>query len=248
MIFAALILLIFITIYKPTIEYFLPDMPANYAILLRKGLQALTIIVYITALKVWKKTTLSHHDEHSLIKKKASKKALIPLLPVIVFSFSPYLYGFKNFDIEDVLVTALICILIGIIEELSLRGVVYSALQPYGTSYAVVLSSAVFGLVHLPNMLYNNDIEGTLYQVFFAFGFGLVMAVTRYRTGLLLPQLLVHALWDFNVKVSETSLNIPLADVTNLISEILVVIFGIVLMLTIIKENSQEKADISTDL
>jgi membrane protease YdiL (CAAX protease family) len=235
MILAALMLLIFITIYKPAIEYFLPDMPVNYAILLRKGLQALTVIVYITASKSWKKTTLSHHNKHSLSKKNVLKKALILLLPVIVISFSPYLYGFKDLEIEDILVTALICILIGIIEELSLRGIVYNALQPYGTSFAVVLSSAVFGLVHLPNMLYNNDIEGTLYQVFFAFGFGLVMAVTRYRTGLLLPQLLAHALWDFNVKVSKTSLNIPLADVTNLISEILIVLFGIVLMLLIVK-------------
>lgn len=85
--------------------------------------------------------------------------------------------------------------------------------------------------------------KGTLYQMVFAFGFGLIMAVVRYKTGLLLPQLLVHALWDFNVKVSETSLTIPLADTINYISEILIVLLGLWLMILIIKQNRHKKAD-----
>lgn len=228
---SALALLAFISIIRPIIEYAFPEMPANYAILLRKALQALTVIIFITATKIWSQIGSLG---------KISKKSLLPLLPVIILSFSSYLFGLKDYNFEEYLITFLICILIGVIEELSLRGIMYNAMRPYGASTAVIVSSAVFGLVHIPNMFYNKDIEGTLFQVLFAFGFGLVMAFVRYKTDLLLPQLLVHALWDFNVKISNTSLTIAFADTMNIISEILVVLFGLFLMICVLKENKSD--------
>lgn len=252
MILAAFALLAFITIYRPFIEYFFPEMSANYAILLRKGLQALTVIVYITVMKLWEKpgkatsnqTSLSNRREHSLCMEQLSMEGILLLLPVVILSFSPYLFGFRKLDSEELTITFLICLLIGVIEEFSYRGIMYNAIQPYGDTAAVIVSSAVFGLIHLPNMFYNKDIEGTLYQMVFAFGFGLIMAVVRYKTGLLLPQLLVHALWDFNIKISETSLTILLADTINYISEILIVLLGLWLMILVIKQERHKKVDV----
>lgn len=256
MILAALALLAFITIFRPVIEYLFPEMPANYAILLRKGLQALTVIAYVAFMKLRNHAeilpiparSLSQQGECTNTTKKAERKGLELLVPVVVLSFSSYLYGFKNLDLQEFLITLLICLLIGVIEETSLRGILYSAVQPYGATAAVIVSSAVFALVHIPNMLYNKDVESTLYQVAFAFGFGLIMAVVRYKTDLLLPQLIVHALWDFNVKITNTSLSIPLADTINFISEVIVVLLGLVLMTLVIKENSRKKTGISASI
>lgn len=57
-------------------------------------------------------------------------------------------------------------VLIGpVAEEVVFRGVVLRSLEKYGKLFAIVFSSVMFGLIH-----------GNLYQGFFAFGLGLVLA------------------------------------------------------------------------
>lgn len=238
LILAAFALVAFTAIYRPIIEYLFPDMYSSYAVLLRKGLQAMTVIIYITAMKLWGNLA---PKETAILPVKRQIKGLLPLFPVIILSFSPYLYGFKDQSIINFNISILICLLIGVIEELTYRGIIYSALRPYGVPAAVIISSAVFAFIHLPNMFYGKSIEDTLYQIVFAFGFGLIMAYIRHKTGLLLPQLLVHALWDFNVRICDTSLTIPLADTINFISEICIIIIGLALMIIVVKENRRQR-------
>jgi membrane protease YdiL (CAAX protease family) len=57
-----------------------------------------------------------------------------------------------------------------ILEEVMFRGAVLRALQPYGTNFAIVLSSLLFGLYHL-----------VLFQGMFAFFVGLVFAYCALR-------------------------------------------------------------------
>lgn len=91
---------------------------------------------------------------------------------------------------------------IGILEESTFRGVVAEVLlQNFGTERrgiwkAALISSLLFGLVHLQNML-GADAVSTLVQVVFAFCFGLLLVSIYFRTGNLWIPILLHAGWDF---------------------------------------------------
>ena len=229
-----LILIISTSLYRPIIHYFLPELETDYATLLRKALQAGTVIAYITINKLWDKVGKLT---------KVSISSLKILLPVFLLSFTTYLYGVRDKDFHGILPAVLITLLIGVIEELEFRGVIYSFLEDRGL-YAILISSVLFGLVHMLNLIYQPDVLGIVIQCFFATGFGLVMAVTRYRSGLLLPQILMHALWDLNQRLTLNNSKNPLVDVIYYCSHVLVILWGVFLVIRIGREETNQGTDI----
>ncbi len=78
---------------------------------------------------------------------------------------------------------AAIAIAPAVCEELVLRGMVLPSLLPLGGSAAVVISAALFALIHLDP-----------YRSAFTFALGLALGVLRLRSGSLLAPVLAHAL------------------------------------------------------
>ena len=72
-----------------------------------------------------------------------------------------------------------------VLEELFFRGLVLRRLLPYGRIFAVVVSSALFGLFH-----------GNFFQMFFAFGVGLAFAYITIRTGSMVYSILMHIFFN----------------------------------------------------
>ncbi len=81
-----------------------------------------------------------------------------------------------------------------IMEELVFRKILCDRLLPLGEGYAVVISSAVFALGH-----------GNFFQIFYAFGIGLVLGTIYVKTGKLWICMLYHGLINllFGVVASE---------------------------------------------
>jgi membrane protease YdiL (CAAX protease family) len=67
------------------------------------------------------------------------------------------------------------------------------------------LSSLLFGLLHGLNVFFGQSIGATLYQIMFAFLLGTAFYVTRRLTGLLVVNMVIHALWDFGALSTEHS-------------------------------------------
>ena len=230
-----LLLIILMSLYRPVIQYLLPDLGTDYATLLRKSLQGGTVLAYISICRLWGRV-----GELT----KISGRSLLILLPVFLLSFTAYLYGVRDKDIVGILMAVLITLLIGVIEELEFRGVIFFYLEENGP-YAILASSVLFGLIHLLNLIYQPDVLSVVIQVVFATGFGLVMAVIRYRTGLLLPQILMHALWDFNQRVSLDDSANMLMDIIYYLSLLLVVLWGVFLTVRIKKGEKSKNADLN---
>lgn len=76
-----------------------------------------------------------------------------------------------------------VAIVAPILEELIFRKVLCDRLMPLGEGYAVVLSAAIFGLVH-----------GNLFQFFYAFLLGALFAVVYIKTGRIRYSILYHAI------------------------------------------------------
>lgn len=81
------------------------------------------------------------------------------------------------------------------------------------------------------NLFKGAGLEDTMIQIIFATGFGLTMAVVRYKTELILPQIFVHALWDFNSKIAQGNNMSEGLELIILISLVLVILWGVFLTL-----------------
>ena len=102
----------------------------------------------------------------------------------------------------SILLFALGCLAIGLFEEFFFRGVLLVRLldrlppTPRGRLAAVLISSAVFGLIHLFNLAAGAGALPTLLQVGYSFLIGCLMALLLLACGNLLLPVLCHALYD----------------------------------------------------
>ena len=94
---------------------------------------------------------------------------------------------------------------VGMIEEIIYRGLIFNSFRKYfGESKndiykAVLMSGAVFGAVHITNLIFAPALFiATITQVIYAFFFGVLFAVIYYRTGNLLPCIILHGIIDLS--------------------------------------------------
>jgi membrane protease YdiL (CAAX protease family) len=96
------------------------------------------------------------------------------------------------------LIVACNAALVAVSEELMFRAVLLQGLlDRMGIWPAVLLSSALFGVVHTVNGLATGDLNGALWQSAAAFLQGVGYAAIRLRTRSVWPMTVVHGLWDF---------------------------------------------------
>lgn len=102
---------------------------------------------------------------------------------------------------------ALSCALIGFNEETLTRGV--AVLGWRGSTNREVwvwfATTAMFGLMHLPNGFFGIGLAGGLTQVVFTFLLGSGLYLLRRVSGTILLPMIVHALWDFASFSSQAS-------------------------------------------
>lgn len=105
---------------------------------------------------------------------------------------------------------ALECLAIGLFEEAAFRGVILLifAERRYrtrgGLFLSIILTSAVFGLVHLFNLFVGADPVGVLMQIGYSFLIGAMCAVVLFKTRNLWVCIILHALFDFGGKLIDT--------------------------------------------
>ncbi len=101
---------------------------------------------------------------------------------------------------------ALGTLFVGFSEELLTRGLaIVGGRGSLHERWVWVFSSAIFGLIHVPNVLFGQSGQQTVSQVFFAFGVGMTYYVTRRISGTLIVTMVLHALWDFSLFVQAHS-------------------------------------------
>lgn len=95
------------------------------------------------------------------------------------------------------------CLAIGLFEELAFRGVIFLmfAEKRYttrrGLFWSLVLSSAVFGGVHLINLLAGGGIGDVLLQIGYSFLIGAMCSVVLLKTRNIWLCVALHAIYDF---------------------------------------------------
>ncbi len=101
------------------------------------------------------------------------------------------------------IVFALECLAIGLFEEAAFRGVIFLLLAEKrhktrkGLLVALLLTSAVFGLVHLVNVFAGAGIGAVIQQIGYSFLIGAMCSVVLLKTRNIWLCVLLHAVYDF---------------------------------------------------
>ena len=113
------------------------------------------------------------------------------------------------------------CFLVGLSEELLCRGwLLNEFLEKFGNTkkgvwYSIIVSGVIFGLIHLGNVLTGQAWSTTIIQALTAIVAGIFFGVIYYKTKNIWSVILLHALWDFSLLLSEI---IPIKSETVVLS------------------------------
>jgi len=139
---------------------------------------------------------------------------------------------------------------IGVSEEFLCRGIFCNVIfNKYRNVHAAVLiSSAIFGIMHLSNLLGGAPLDETLLQIFYAFAFGVLFAAVYVRCKNIWAVVLLHAFFDFCSSAPEiltpvVASEINLTDTNSLIIIAVVSVVAVCIGLFLIRKSKM--ADIS---
>ncbi|HHB0225220.1 CPBP family intramembrane glutamic endopeptidase [Staphylococcus aureus] len=117
--------------------------------------------------------------------------------------------------------------MIAFFEEVLTRGIIFNQLlKEYSVTKAALLSSVIFGVVHLINLTHNPDFVGVLTQVIYTFFIGVLFAAVYYATKNLWSAIFLHFILDLSSGLQEIASPEKVAHVTqtNVISALLILV------------------------
>ncbi len=152
-------------------------------------------------------------------------RGLRPLGKFLLLFLPPLLVVINNFPIPTLLTGeatilpqtfamwlwfSLQCLAIALFEEAAFRGVIFPLLAKKrchtkgGLFVGVLLTSAIFGLIHLLNLAQGGGVGAVLRQIGYSFLIGAMCSVVLIKTHNLWLCVLLHAMFDFGGKLIDT--------------------------------------------
>ncbi|ACQ81699.1 Abortive infection protein [Beutenbergia cavernae DSM 12333] len=120
---------------------------------------------------------------------------VLVLVPIVVHVVGT---SWASYDVTVVLTVLALGLCIGLAEEVLTRGIAVRMLRSagYGEKVVMVLSSALFALLHASNLTSGQEITTVGVTLVYAFGFGTMMYLSMRVTGSIVPAILLHAATD----------------------------------------------------
>jgi uncharacterized protein len=179
---------------------------------------ALSILVALslTLLGWWREAGFNSSSDW-----RALPMVWIPLVIVLVL---PFLQGIKTSDWSTFSYLLIGYALTGFMEEGLMRGIVMRVLKPLSPKRSVLISSLLFGLMHIGNLLYRNPFI-VLAQMVGAFVHGISLGAIRLRSNTIWFVVILHALHDLALKYT----NFPPIP-TDVVQVTLLMLYGIYLL------------------
>jgi membrane protease YdiL (CAAX protease family) len=119
-----------------------------------------------------------------------------PAIYLLLFGLLAAMTGFP--PLSTLVFVLLNTLIVGLSEEWAFRGVLFQGLRSRFAMWpAIVLTTLMFGGVHVLNVITTGELTEALVQAVTAMMSGTVMIALLIRTGSLWVPILYHALWDF---------------------------------------------------
>lgn len=141
-------------------------------------------------------------EKYGLVKWRGHAREYLFFLPVLVL-MTGNLWGGVGMAYEGTaqLFAVLSMFLVGLVEELIFRGLLFRALlQRDAPPVAITISAVTFGIGHIVNLLAGQGGLESLIQVIFAVAWGFLLTMLFYHSGSLLVCIFVHGMVDVFAK------------------------------------------------
>lgn len=176
-------------------------------------LNAIVAAILIGAMRWWKETGFNAPSEW-----KNMRLYLLPLALLVgpTLFFQPQIPS----PASKIIILIIVTLLIGFQEEAIFRGILIRAFRPQGVMKAVLISAALFGVIHVNSLFVGRDPIFVLAQVVASFLGAIGLGALRIRTNTLVPLILLHAFNDFlqfsatgGMEAGDVDLSIPVLKV-----------------------------------
>ncbi|MBE0697441.1 MAG: CPBP family intramembrane metalloprotease [Anaerolineaceae bacterium] len=166
------------------------NLPINSGIIIQQLFLVIFSALMVALFGGWRKAGFHHPLQF---------QALLLTLPMLVAPILLlFLSGISVVDPQQILMLVIFTAMIGFAEEALCRGVILGAFLKRGPFQAALISSVIFGSMHLINLFYGMDISTALLYVVYASLIGFGFAAPYIRSGgAIWPMIIVHALYDF---------------------------------------------------
>lgn len=134
-----------------------------------------------------------------------------------------------------VVMTVVVTLMTGLVEEFAFRGLLLTALRKYGDTFAVVVSSALFGLLH------RNPVS-----VFSAFLLGLVMGYAVIITNSMWTSVIIHTLNNLQA-IAFAIMPLQVATIFSAAISLLMIVIGITGIVILIVYRKKVKQEITLE-
>ncbi len=141
-------------------------------------------------------------DFNGCLQKDGLKKGLLMLLPFLVIHYAGSIVSWITLGTSSIAIALIRAMAPGFGEEIMYRGLGVAnymrKIKSKGQIKVIFwLSSIVFGLIHLGNLMSGGDPKAVVIQAFYAIGVGMLFGAVYLRTGNLWPTILGHWSVDF---------------------------------------------------
>ena len=149
---------------------------------------ALTLIIYFWISKN------GLHEKYGLCSFGARAKDYLYFVPLAVLASTNLWWGFQlNLTIGETALYVISMLCVGFLEEVIFRGFLFQAICKTNVKLAVIISSIIFGVGHIVNLLNGRDIPETLMQICYAVAVGFLFTILFYKGKSLWPCIVTHS-------------------------------------------------------
>ena len=170
------------------------------------------IIISLILLLFLKKYNLL--STYGLKKSDIHPKYMLFYIPCfIMLILNLYLGVTLNFSPLETIFYILSMFLVGFLEELIFRGLLFNTMKKDSLKVAIIVSSITFGIGHIINLFNgSSNIILTILQIIYATSAGFMFVMIYYRSNSIIPCIIFHALFNglsaFTKETSDIFLNI----------------------------------------
>lgn len=133
---------------------------------------------------------------YGLCKSSVPARQFLYFVPLAILASGNLWNGIAvNYSTAEMLCRIVCMLCVGFLEEIIFRGFLFTAIAKDNINSAVVISSATFGIGHIINLFNGSGMNliDNLCQIVFAIAVGFLLVTIFYRSGSLLPCIIVHS-------------------------------------------------------
>lgn len=174
------------------------------------GLAAIAagLTLFLARTGLWKK--------YGIVRVSGSRNYLYFLPFVLLCTVNLWFGIVPHFDLPHQIIAIAVMGLVGYVEEMIFRGLLFRAIEKENVTRAIIISAVTFGVGHIVNLLFGETSMDTVLQVFYAVAIGFSFMMAFYKSGSLIPCILTHSVFDIASTFSNPTLSAQAERILNL--------------------------------